>query len=207
MSMKRPMSRKVQDCKEALLRLPPGTPRPRPNVHPLGTRLHHYLTKSDPNYDPQFEEQVRLMHPEWLTPLKERSTAAIKKATLLALPPNSQRPKYNTILGRALSNYTTPSLETFDADFRMKIRERFSSWFHPALESRKARRKDLSNKHSQGVQLRKQTLMAMPLLSQRPDKNTPLGRVLTAYTSPSHRKRFDPEFLKQISQRFPHWFR
>jgi hypothetical protein len=210
LAKKRWGSQKVRVAKEALLALPTGTPRPRHNAHPLGTRLTSYLTQSHSSYDPEFEQQVRLKHPDWFTPRKEKTTAATKKATLLALPLDAPRPGYDTVLGRVLSNYVSPAAKTYDADFRRRIRERFPSWFRTGSEDskpRKPRRKDLPNKHTERAQERKAVLLALSLGSPRPDPTTPLGRALKAYISPSIRDRYDADFLRAISLRFPYWFR
>jgi hypothetical protein len=210
LAIKEHESQEIQRAKEEILALPPSTSAPIQNVHLLGSRITDYLDKSSAVYDPEFERRVRLTHPEWFTSSDRKATAATNKASLLALPLGSPRPGQDTVLGRVLSNYVSPAAKTFDADFRASIRKRFPNWFRAepsGSKTRKPRRTDLPNRHTQGAQERKAALLAMAEWSPRPAKNTPLGRALTAYTTPCQRERFDADFLRQVSRRFPHWFR
>ena len=168
--------------KEALLALPPGSPKPKDNT-PLGRGLRRYTSPGNYSYDAEFDLQIREKQPQWWYGCSWR-----KKEALLALSPGSPRPKGNTPLGRALHNYTQPSSKSYDAEFDLQIRKKQPQWFRDFIP----------------MTQRKAALLALPPGSPKPKDNTPLGRALRKYTHPES-PFYDSELHVRLYKKQPQW--
>jgi hypothetical protein len=172
--------------KAEILALPESEPRPHQTKHPLGTALAKYTGPSSGSYDPDFHDQLRGKFPHWFV-----DTVAINHQAIMSLPLGSPRPPQRTKLGRALCNYTNTSSNTYDAEFRKLVEERFPKWFISTADQAKTE------------------LLNLPPGSPRPsckEKNaTPLGQGLVSYTN-NNDGSYDPVFDQAIRARFPEWF-
>lgn len=167
-----------EETKAELLALPVGSSRPIFQTK-LGRCLFNYVTPKRSSYDPVFSEYIRAKHPTWLRFRNE--PVAMKKAELLAMPAGSPRPAGNSKLGKTLvcclENHVT-----YDPVFATKMREKHPEWFAKSSEVNKIE------------------LLALPVGSPRPLKNTKIGSALSRYLTS------DPEFAAQIREKQPAWF-
>ena len=47
------------------------------NQHELAIALAHYTTPSDPQYDPEFDAEIRRLRPDWFTPEAEEEARCL----------------------------------------------------------------------------------------------------------------------------------
>ena len=173
---------KADKAKAELLAMPVGSRCPHFTTS-LGIKLKHYTAKNDKMFDPIFDKQIREKHPDWFG-----IPADVIKAELLDMPVGSPRPYHKSILGIKLKIYISKNGNSYDSVFDKQIREKHPDWFVKTADKAKAE------------------LLAMPVGSPRPHKTTSLGMKFGSYLYKKHRS-YDPNFDKQIREKFPHWFK
>jgi superfamily II DNA or RNA helicase len=152
----------------------------------LGSALIRYTNQSSGSFDPEFNEKIRDLRPDWFV-----NTAAVKKETLLRMAKNGyQKPPENSPLYTALHmSYTRSVSNSFDPEFNKEIRKLRPEWF---VNTADANKKELLKLASEGA--------------QKPHRETSLGSALKTYTCSSS-KIFDAEFNKEIRELRPEWFK
>lgn len=112
-----------------------------------------------------------------------------QNALLKLAKENAVRPKYNTALGKALTNYTTQSGHSFDAAFTRALFDLRPDW---AVVNESGQKKASLQQLAQNGQ-------------PRPAGNTVLGRAAKRYLTPSS-KSYDKALADEIRQLQPGWF-
>jgi hypothetical protein len=174
--------------KAMILALPPETPRPVRNEHPLGSAVSAYTNPEGFSYDPDFDTAVRARFPHWFETEADR-----RKAKILALPRQTRRPSPSSETGEYFYRYAMQHSLAYDPAFDAAVRERFPHWFD-----------DAANEYLPGPE-KKAMILAMPQGSPRLRPGHPLAMPLGMYTSRTH-TAYDPDFDKAVRDRFPHWF-
>lgn len=93
----------------------------------LRRTLKNYTNKSSSSYDPEFDEQIRNIVPQWLiSPGDKHKMILLELLRLGKSRPNSKK----TRLGRALISYTNKSCgRAYDPEFDKEIRKLAPHWF------------------------------------------------------------------------------
>ena len=103
------------------------------------------------------------------------------------------RPSQKTRIGRALSQYTSPSSDSYDGEFHKKIRGIRPDW--------------VLSQTAVAAQKKKQLLDMAKRGDPRPSfEKTRIGQALSNYTRKSS-EAYDPEFDREIRALRPDWFR
>jgi hypothetical protein len=90
----------------------------------IGKALCHYTQPSSTGYDADFNTAIRQLAPQWF-----ESAVSIKKEQLLRLAHDGDsRPSQVSLLGKALSRYTSKGM-SHDDDFTVKIHAIAPQWF------------------------------------------------------------------------------
>jgi hypothetical protein len=172
--------RKTSDsCKEELLALVPGCPRPKARTR-LGLRLVSYTCKSHRCYDTSFSELILQRQPAWFV-----KSSIVNKRELLAFESGHPKPHYSTRMGRALQSYISKAC--YDLSFDKSIRERHPEWFNDSATENKDQ------------------LLGITRGAPKPHYSTKPGRAFTRYVNRSQ-TTYDPEFVIKIRERQPGWF-
>jgi hypothetical protein len=98
-----------------------------PEEKTLWIALQQYTTKSTNSYDAEFDKLIRGAKPKWFV-----DTTLEKKNKLLQLkdrPSQTSKDSKVSVLGRALSNYTNTTANSYDPDFDKLIRKTKPEWF------------------------------------------------------------------------------
>ena len=163
-----------------------GETRPRSNTK-LGIALYGYLYQNGAAYDPDFDQQIKTVAPQWfIDEVKEKKQKLLEMAQRGEPRPSQKR----TQSGRVLGNYTRAGSTTYDPDFDQTIRELAPAWFVNTADENK-----------------KKLLEMAQAGKSRPAQRTKLGPLLTSYThkKQSH-KSYDPDFDQTIRKLAPLWF-
>ena len=162
-----------------------GESRPTIGKHRLGIVFHEYTTAGRGSYDPEFNEKIIKVAPEWFI-----DTVAENKNILLEMAKRKEEiPKTRTKIGNALGKYTRSRSESFDSIFNKQIRELAPHWFIKTVDKNKS------------------TLLEMAKRKEkRPSLKTKLGVCLCSYVG-NNSNNFDPIFKEKIRELAPLWFR
>lgn len=183
-----PAPRDVEENKKQLLKMAQnGEPRPTQKTW-QGRALSEYTRKNSIHY-PIFKEQLIKTGCDWFK--KSAKSARIKKQQLLELAQKGEpKPLSNTLLGRALRNYTNKNSSSYDAEFNEQIKNIVPEWFMNIGDRQKI------------------TLLEMVRRGEsRPSsKTTRLGKALVCFTNKSVGRAYDPEFNREIREAGPYWF-
>jgi hypothetical protein len=115
-------------AKDELLMLPPGSKKPTGKA--LG-RLHNYTNRHSTTFDADFSKEIRKKQAQWFV-----KTAPLRKAEILALPPETpRRPQATDPLGRVFANYICKLSRSYDREFHAAVIKRFPHWVVPKLSS------------------------------------------------------------------------
>ena len=147
-----------------------------------GAELSRYTNKTSCSYDPDFDRDVRIRHPEWFV-----DTAEEKKRELLAMSVGCVRPSCRTFLGLALHYYIREMSSSYDPVFDRAIKERQPGWFVDTVEENKKK------------------LLAMSIGCKRPHAKTSIGVALCTYIYKGS-DSYDPEFEEDIRKHQPGWW-
>jgi hypothetical protein len=106
------------------------------------------------------------------------------------------RPPHTTVLGKALSNYTCPATDSFDAVFAEIVRERRPDWFGQGSRPR-------GNDNTPPEQV-KTLMIDMALGHYAVEPSHPWHPLLVSYTDPRS-AAFDAGFTKLVTLLAPDW--
>ena len=182
-----PVVNTADSNKQELLKLArSGEKRPHHKTK-QGRALTKYTSTSTGHCNPDFTKQIKELAPSWFV---HENTALIRKQDLLELASSGgKRPHQKTKQGRALYPYTSPSHGSYDPVFTKQIKELAPIWFENTA---------LINKH--------ELLELARSGAKRPSRKTKLGEALVRYSRSSHPSS-DPEFVKQVTELAPSWFK
>jgi hypothetical protein len=123
---------------------------------------------------------------------RAKSSARNKQTLLDMAEKGDPRPSQKTKIGRALSEYTSPSNRSYDRDFHRRIKGTRPEWFLSQTQMADQKKKELLKMAREGA--------------ARPSHDrTRIGQALSNYTRKSSTV-YDPAFDKTIRKLRPDWF-
>lgn len=103
-----------------------GDNRPIEEKDELGITLGTYIRKSSGCYDAEFDQEIRLLAPQWFVSASDNN----KKKLIEMAKNNEPRPKVKKHpLGNTLIKYTSKKYEYYDEEFDIEIRKLAPHWF------------------------------------------------------------------------------
>ena len=157
----------------------------------LGRALVAFTNRANVRYDPEFTKKINKLRPDWF----ECVTSASKSQLLDMAKRGSKRPSaYASMLGKALTRYTSSKNDCYDPVFDKKIRKLRPDWFVKTATVKKQKLLDMASKGHKRPQSRS---------TNREERL--LAIVLTGYTRPTN-PCYDLVFDKKIRKLRPDWF-
>ena len=102
-----------------------GEAKPNQRKHKLGTALKSYTSNFSNSYDKAFTEEIKALRPDWFNKSTENKKQLLEMARNGESRPNQRKHE----LGVALTNYTRPSSDCCDKEFREELERLRPDWF------------------------------------------------------------------------------